>query len=237
MEKLPWEQKAKMSTSFNPALKSGPKIEALPFLYPPAEEGPANQCASGSNAQTTENVQPVPSDDGEAIGREEVSRDAARQEGEAKARSAFEQHLEQVRESVRVALSDFARERKTYFELVETEVVKLALSIARKILHREAQVDPLLLAGIVRVAVDGIKSKTRVVVRVHPGQAADCRSYFAQHMEPSDAREVIEDSALEIDHCTLQTELGTTELGIEVQLKEIEHGLMDLLALRPQAKP
>jgi flagellar assembly protein FliH len=227
-----------MSTSFNPVLKSELKVEAMPFLYPQAEEPglKANQHASGSGVQTTGNSPSAPGDDGAAVRQEEVMRDAARQEGEAKARAAFDQHLEQVRESVRVALGDFVRERKTYFELVEAEVVKLAMSIARKILHREAQVDPLLLAGIVRVALDGIKSKTKVVVRVHSGQAMDCRSYFAQHMESGDVPEVIEDSALEADHCTLQTELGTSELGLEVQLKEIEHGLMDLLALRPQAE-
>jgi hypothetical protein len=33
----------------------------------------------------------------------------------------------------------------------------------------------------------------------------------------------------------LQTGLGTTELGLEVQLKEIEKGLMDLMARRPEA--
>ncbi len=28
--------------------------------------------------------------------------------------------------------------------------------------------------------------------------------------------------------------MGTTEVGVEMQLKEIEQGLMDLLAARPQ---
>jgi hypothetical protein len=30
--------------------------------------------------------------------------------------------------------------------------------------------------------------------------------------------------------------MGTAKLGVEVQLKEIEQGLMDLLAARPQEK-
>ena len=46
--------------------------------------------------------------------------------------------------------------------------MQLALAIARKILHREAQVDPLLLAGMVRVALEKIESHTKVSVRVHP---------------------------------------------------------------------
>jgi flagellar assembly protein FliH len=164
-----------------------------------------------------------------------VAREAGRQEGEARARAAFEQELARERDLLRVALLDFANERATYYQKVEAEVVQLALSLARKILHRESQVDPLLLAGIVRVALDKIERGTAVKVRVHPQHAAEWRGYFARCLDPRDVPEVIEDPALEGDRCVLQTTLGTTELGLEVQMKEIEQGLLDLLAQRPQA--
>lgn len=45
--------------------------------------------------------------------------------------------------------------------------------------------------------------------------------------------EVHEDSALPPGECRIETSLGTTEVGIESQLKEIESGLLDLLAERP----
>ena len=163
--------------------------------------------------------------------------EAARQEGEARARQAFEQELDRVRGNIRTALTEFAQERSAYFQKVEAEVVQLALSIARKVLHREAQVDPLLLAAIVRVAMDKIESRTKVTVRVHPMYAADCRAFFARGLEPQAVPEIEEDPAVEPEQCVLQTELGSTELGIEVQLKEIEQGLMDLLAQRPQVGP
>jgi flagellar assembly protein FliH len=165
---------------------------------------------------------------------EAAAREAGRREGEMQARAAFDEHLAQVRETVRAALIDFAGERAAYYRQVEVEVVELALSIARKILHREAQVDPLLLAGMVRVALDKIESGTKVIVRVHPEQVSDCRSYFARTLEPADVPEVVEDAAIARDCCALQTGLGTTELGLEVQLKEIEKGLMDLMARRPE---
>jgi flagellar assembly protein FliH len=116
---------------------------------------------------------------------------------------------------------------------VENEVVQLALSIARKVLHREAQIDPLLLAGMVRIALEKMESATQVVVRVHPRQVSEFRGYFAQHMGLQNVPEVLEDPAVAADQCVLQTALGTTELGVELQLKEIEQGLFDLLAKRP----
>lgn len=131
------------------------------------------------------------------------------------------------------ALAQFTHDRATYFQKVEAEVVQLALSIARKILHRESQLDPLLLAGIVRVALEKIDGATGVVLRVHPQNAAGWRQYLTTHLEPSDLPEIAEDPAQELDRCVLQTSMGTAVVGMEVQLKEIEQGLMDLLAARP----
>jgi flagellar assembly protein FliH len=111
------------------------------------------------------------------------------------------------------------------------------LSIARKILHREAEVDPLLLAGIVRVAVEKIEGATAVTLRVHPRNADDWRHYFAMHLNPSAVPEIVEDPSIAPDRCILETAMGVAELGMEVQMKEIEKGLMDLLAARPEKMP
>lgn len=220
-----------MSMSFNPAPAAEPMPDTRPFLYPEV----ASQIGGNRPRKAGS---PVP---GEGIPgsiemlaqREAAAREAGRQEGEAQGRATAEQHQAQLRESVSAALAGFARDRAHYYEQVETEVVQLALSIARKILHREAQVDPLLLAGMVRVTLEKIESATKVVVRVHSQQVSECRSYFAHHMEANQLPDVVEDPALPPDHCVLQTALGTTEVGVEVQFKEIEQGLLDLLAKRP----
>lgn len=159
----------------------------------------------------------------------------ARQEGQAEGRRAFEEQLARERESVAAALAQFTRDRATYFQKVEGEVVQLALSIARKILHREAQLDPLLLAGIVRVALEKIDGATGVVLRVHPQNSADWHRYLTTRLQPADLPQIVEDPSQPLDRCVLETSMGTAMLGIEGQLKEIEQGLMDLLAARPGA--
>src|ERR1700756_2700790 len=63
-------------------------------------------------------------------------------EGKAEAQKRFEEQLARERSALAAALAQFTRDRAVYFQNVEREVVQLALSIARKILHREAQVDP-----------------------------------------------------------------------------------------------
>ena len=214
-----------MSSSPAPALKK--EVQTQPFPYADAiSRHPAQELPPEA-----ENVQAALVNQ-----RYEQEIQRARQQGEAQARQAYEAELERTRTGLRTALLKFEKERAEYFQKVEPEVVQLALSIARKVLHRESQLDPYLLAGMVRVALDQIESKTRVVVRVHPLYAADCRAFFAHGMDAHAVPEIQEDPAIEPEQCVLQTELGTTALGIEVQLKEIEKGLMDLLAVRPMER-
>jgi len=114
--------------------------------------------------------------------------------------------------------------------------VELALAIARKILHRESQVDPLMLAGIVKVTLERLNAGTEVRVRVHPNVVSEWRHYFSCHMQTRVVPEVVDDPSLPLEKCVLETSLGQTELGVEPQLKEIERGLLDLLAQRPTEK-
>lgn len=170
----------------------------------------------------------------QAAERELRAREMGRQQGELEARAKFEESLARERSAVAKALTDFAGERAGYYQKIEEQAVQLALSIARKVVRREAQVDPLLLMGMVRVALERIEGATGVVLAVHPQQAADWRCYLASCMEPGSLPEVMEDPAMAIERCQLRTSMGTAEMGLEVQLKEIEQGLMDLLAARPR---
>lgn len=215
-----------MKSSSSSGLGTAPAAEPFPYT-----EAASKSAAGWPRSSGGDDVQGEGAD--EFTRRLEAAREAGRQEGEARSGTAFEGHLQQAREGIREAVLGFQRERTEYFRKVENEVVQLALSLARKVLHREAQVDPLLLAGTVRVVLEKIENATKVIVRVHPQQAADFRAFFTRNAGPQGIPEIKEDPALERDRCILQTELGTTELGIEVQMKEIEQGLMDLLAQRP----
>jgi flagellar assembly protein FliH len=167
--------------------------------------------------------------------REAQIRAEARREGQAEARKSFDDQLARERGHLADALAAFTGDRAAYFQKVEAEVVQLALSIARKVLHREAQVDPLLLAGIVRVALEKIDGATGVRLKIHPQNAADWRRYLTANLKPADMPEIVEDPAQQPDRFTLETSMGTAVVGLELQLKEIEQGLMDLLAARPGA--
>ncbi len=159
----------------------------------------------------------------------------AAHEVEQRLRKEYEQKVTAVREPVAAMLAGFEEQRSHYYAQVEMEIVQLALSIAAKILHREAQVDPMLLAALVRLAVERMREGSSVTIRVSPGKGVSWKQYFAaipsmQHVE------VTEDPQLSDQDCLLETELGTANFGLDSQLKEVEQGFFDLMALRPGTK-
>jgi len=165
----------------------------------------------------------------ERIRRERA--DAA-QQAEARLRQEFEQKLKAAQAPIAEAVASFSQQRTEYFARVEAEVVQLALAIAAKILHREAQVDPMLVASLVRVAIDKLREGTAVTVRVGLGRAPRWKDYFAR--QTMEARiTVVEDPSLSDNDCLLETELGVANFGLDTQLKEVEQGFFDLLALKP----
>jgi len=206
------------------------------FTYPPA---PSVQAPDPSDPAQSKQLWAVKMgakglpDSDVAAQKEQQAWSKGHETGQAEARAAFEQQAAKLREEFTKALHDFAAERDTYFQRVEEQVVRLTLAIAHKILHREAQVDPLLLTGILRVALEKIGSNTNTRLRAHPSDIKVWRDYFAQARENFPAPELIGDPEIQSGRCVLETELGTTEIGLETQLKEIEQGFLDLLAQRP----
>ena len=167
----------------------------------------------------------------------EVARAEGFNQGEAKAHAAAAQAIEQERTAVLSAIQDFDGRREDYFRCVETEVVRLALAIARKVLHREAQMDPMLLAGVVRVALDQMQAGTRVMLRTSAESADIWRNFCKQHCQGQRTVEVIADPALAGDRCVLQAEAGSSEISLDSQLQEIENGFFDLLRERLGNEP
>jgi flagellar assembly protein FliH len=231
-----------MSSSASPAplpaaLPASAPVEASPFPYSEAVYQPDRP-----NFPLTEHRLAVQGEsDASAAARgaerEAHVRELGRQQGALECRAKFEEQLARERSAVVRALTDFARERAVYYQKIEAEAVQLALSIARKVLHREAQVDPALLMGIVRVALEQIEGATGVMLVVAPSQGAGWRSFLAANLRAEEMPQITEEAALDVGQCELRTSMGTAKLGLEVQLKEIEQGLMDLLGARPQQKP
>jgi flagellar assembly protein FliH len=164
-----------------------------------------------------------------------VDIEEARSEAKSEARfewaAEVEEKIAKERLVVLAACEEFRKERIRYFAGVEAEVVKLALAIAARVLHREVKLDPLLLAGTVRVALEKVAEGSTVVVRVPAEEVDRWREILAEGQGRS--LELMGDERLHAGECVIDTSVGRVELGVNAQLEEIERGFFDLLQQRP----
>ncbi len=179
-------------------------------------------------------VQPPPvGTEGEAVDLQAViqaAEDQARREAMAAATSAYESQIRVERESISRSVQQFQQEKQQYFADLEQEVVKLSLAIAERVLRRESSMDPMLLAGAARVALEQVADSSEAVLRVSPEEVHQ----WNQSGFPAAKGVVIEpDDDLARGECVLKTRSGTVQLGLRAQLQEIERGFYELMGRRP----
>jgi flagellar assembly protein FliH len=231
---------AMMNISFDEAANSAFPIPVTSYQYRDMNApvpAVAREAKPDHNRTGQEKEQPAAPGASAQEVDELLNRARAEATAETEKRLRAEYDARSAREATKItqALELFVAERKSYFSRVESDVVHLALSIASKILHREAQVDPLLVAALVRVAVDKLHDGSSVSVRTSPENAEKWREYLASSMNGSTIA-IIEDAQLSAEDCILETDLGSANFSIDAQLKEVEQGFFDLLAQRPAIK-
>ena len=161
-----------------------------------------------------------------------AARIEAREAGRMSERSEHASCLVAAAHALSAALAEFKEDRDRYLSKVEQEVVRLALAIATRILHREALMDPLLLAGAVRVALGQLAETTEVRLKVPLSEHEMWRDMLRLMPNLPLHPKVISDNALNTGECLLETHLGSVDLGVRSQLAEIERGFFDLLEHR-----
>jgi len=73
-------------------------------------------------------------------------------------------------------------------------------------------------------------------MRVHPGDIHSWNECFSQMDGTQRVPELVGDAALQHGECAIETEIGSTVISLDTQLKEIEQGFFDLLEQRPRAR-
>jgi flagellar assembly protein FliH len=169
----------------------------------------------------------------------EAGRERGRQEGrqaERESIAAAHKAAEEQRSRQRAELlQSFAQERDRYLQAVEHEVVKLSLAVAARILRREAQMDPLLLTGAVRVALGQLARSTEVRLRVPAADIGLWTDSIALLPNLALKPALLSDDTMRLGDCVVETSLGSVDLGIRSQLAEIERGFFDRAGSSPSS--
>jgi flagellar assembly protein FliH len=161
----------------------------------------------------------------------ESGREQGKQEGRqterdahAAALTAADQH--RMRQAADL-IARFTQERDQFLQKLEREAVELSLAVAARILRREAQMDPLLLTGAVRVALGQLSGTTEVRLRVPPAELELWIEAMALLPSLAVKPAVVAGEGMRLGDCVIETGLGSVDVGIRAQLGEIERGFFD----------
>ncbi len=159
--------------------------------------------------------------------REQQARQAGFQEAQAAAAAQWQPAMERAARSC----TEIAGLRTRLRREAEQDVVRLSMSIARRVLRRELNMDPEALLGLVKVALERIDLRETHRLRVRPEDAPLMTALLDRIGSPHRV-EVIADGGLERGAVVFETERGNLDASVATQLEEIERGFTDLLAGR-----
>jgi flagellar assembly protein FliH len=156
------------------------------------------------------------------------ARDLAFREGEKKGRELAVAEQQPALERLSRAIADQAGHRPQLRKQAESDLLSLALAIARRVIRRELATDPEAIAGVAKAALEKINARELTRVMLHPSHEHSVRSCL-QKLNVIGNVEIISDAAMQPGDVVFETERGKLDASVETQLQEIERGLSDRL--------
>jgi flagellar assembly protein FliH len=232
-----------MTNSSSRVLRDGEHSAVTPIQWRVTVGSSTPNGKSGRSERSVRSGKDGPSEKNAAEGNQIPQQELARIEREAYQRGFAEGQAQgrvQAGAEVQPALDRLAQSLASLTELrtririaAEGDLLKLAVAIARRVVHRELTLDPASIGGLIRVALEKLQARELCRVRVHPDQETAIRGSL-QRFSNSQKVEIIADSSMQCGDVLFETAHGNLDGSIESQLQEIERGLADRLERLPQ---
>jgi type III secretion protein L len=166
--------------------------------------------------------------------------EAARKQAEAilaaahheKERIASEAKEAARQEGFALAAGQLLRANIAHREIIESaerEIVALALKIAEKIIGKDLERDPSIVAEICAAAIDDVRASHQLVLRVHPKDAPLLRELRERVMERAGRVKEIafkEDGDVARSGCIIETDGGVMDAQLATQLEMLRDVLL-----------
>ncbi len=150
-------------------------------------------------------------------------------ETEATKRAA--QSVEPVISGFNALMQELAGTRRKFRAEAERDTVKLAIGIARRVLHRELATDPEAMLGLVMAAFQKLNARETHKLRVSAADAVLMKEHRTRLEMPA-GLEIVADSSLEKGGAIFETSRGELDASVDTQLSEIDRGFADIMRKR-----
>ncbi|MBI4557749.1 MAG: hypothetical protein HY706_09205 [Candidatus Hydrogenedentes bacterium] len=169
----------------------------------------------------------------EVLDPEQIARAAyeqAFQQGLEAGRAAFVESLSGLNDALAKAVEQVAVARNAFLASLEPQVVKLACSVAARILHREARTDPELIQRTARAALENITDREKVLIRLHPHDQTALQSQevsLLSGVSGAGLVQIIPDASVAAGGCVVETEFVHVDARLDAQIERILQSLLE----------
>lgn len=209
----------------------------VPFLETLSGEAPA---ASGWLAQTGPDENMPEQGDSLAV-REEPPPGISEEEVAQRVRDGYEKGFEEgkrqaerglanVFRALREAVEDLDGLRDQVLRESEEDLLKLAVMIARKVIHQEIATDRMILAKIVAAAVSSASEREDIVIRLNPEDhrlVAAHKHLYLNGFNDDRLLDLKSDDSVTPGGCIVDTAMGEIDARTDAQLDEIFRRLLE----------
>lgn len=186
---------------------------------------------SGEGAERGQPGGPQGRGDGPQKSLEEIEREAFQkgyEAGEGSGLQIAEQKTAVVLRKLGKSLEELAGLRRQIVSEGEKDLIRLAIAIAKKLVHREIKIDEQIIVTLVRVALERLIEKSQITVRVHPSDHKVLLEYFSEISQGgADSTLTLKiDDQLNRGDCLVESDCGNVDARISEQFQTIEKGLL-----------
>jgi flagellar assembly protein FliH len=168
---------------------------------------------------------------------EEDARKRGDERGYEEGKRAGQAELDPVIVAFREVAQSIREQRQDFLERAEPELVRLAMSIAERIVHTEVTTNPKVVLENVRSALTRIISREVVTLRLNPADHDIIRQHRDAIHASSDVEHlrIVEDQRVDRGGVMIETEAGTIDAKVATQLKEARRVILtdEAIALGP----
>ncbi|HUJ49293.1 MAG TPA: FliH/SctL family protein [Bryobacteraceae bacterium] len=164
----------------------------------------------------------------ELIQRIEQARREGQEEGLRKGRADIQRLLPSTLENISATLAELKEQRQQLREEACQELVRLAVSVARRVIHRETVVDSAAIAGLVKAALAKLQSREISRVRMHPALESTVSRVLEEGGAPAHLV-LLADASLSPGDLLFETPQGVLDASVSTQFGELERALLDKL--------
>lgn len=152
--------------------------------------------------------------------------------GKEQAESEMQQKINRAVEKAQSILTCAEQEYKESIIEAEHEIIKISLAVARKILAREIEENPVVVLPIVRAALEKVRDQDQIAIRVSPDDfelVLQAKRDLQMMLGRENVISIVHDHTVNPGGCLIDTPYGMVDASIDSQFQALQQAVKKVM--------